>query len=450
MFKKILIANRGEIALRIIRACRELGIKSVAVYSEADRDSLHVKLADESICIGPASPKESYLNIPRVISAAEVSGAQAIHPGYGFLSENAYFSEVCSANNIVFIGASPENIRLMGNKSEAKATMKRFNVPTVPGSDGIIESEDQLDAIAERTGFPLMIKASAGGGGKGMRIVESNAQLHEMYTIATSEAKSAFGNGDVYIEKFVENPRHVEIQVLSDEHGHAIHLGERDCTVQRRHQKLIEESPSPVLDEVLREKMGTAAVTVASALRYKGAGTVEFLVDKHRNFYFMEMNTRIQVEHPVTEMVTSIDLLKQQILIAATGSLKLQQSDVHLNGHAIEFRINAEDHTRHFAPSPGKINLFLPPGGMGVRVDSHIYPGYVVPPFYDSLLGKLIVWGKDRTEAIARAERALDEFIVDGVHTTIPFHILALRHPQFVKGEFDTSFVEKYMLKENG
>jgi acetyl-CoA carboxylase biotin carboxylase subunit len=450
LFKKILIANRGEIALRIIRACRELGIKSVAVYSEADRDSLHVKLADESICIGPASPKESYLNIPRVISAAEVSGAQAIHPGYGFLSENAYFSEVCSANNIVFIGASPENIRLMGNKSEAKATMKRFNVPTVPGSDGIIESEDQLDAIAERTGFPLMIKASAGGGGKGMRIVESNAQLHEMYTIATSEAKSAFGNGDVYIEKFVENPRHVEIQVLSDEHGHAIHLGERDCTVQRRHQKLIEESPSPVLDEVLREKMGTAAVTVASALRYKGAGTVEFLVDKHRNFYFMEMNTRIQVEHPVTEMVTSIDLLKQQILIAATGSLKLQQSDVHLNGHAIEFRINAEDHTRHFAPSPGKINLFLPPGGMGVRVDSHIYPGYVVPPFYDSLLGKLIVWGKDRTEAIARAERALDEFIVDGVHTTIPFHILALRHPQFVKGEFDTSFVEKYMLKENG
>ncbi len=445
-----MIANRGEIALRIIRACRELGIKSVAVYSEADRDSLHVKLADESICIGPASPKESYLNIPRVISAAEVSGAQAIHPGYGFLSENAYFSEVCSANNIVFIGASPENIRLMGNKSEAKATMKRFNVPTVPGSDGIIESEDQLDAIAERTGFPLMIKASAGGGGKGMRIVESNAQLHEMYTIATSEAKSAFGNGDVYIEKFVENPRHVEIQVLSDEHGHAIHLGERDCTVQRRHQKLIEESPSPVLDEVLREKMGTAAVTVASALRYKGAGTVEFLVDKHRNFYFMEMNTRIQVEHPVTEMVTSIDLLKQQILIAATGSLKLQQSDVHLNGHAIEFRINAEDHTRHFAPSPGKINLFLPPGGMGVRVDSHIYPGYVVPPFYDSLLGKLIVWGKDRTEAIARAERALDEFIVDGVHTTIPFHILALRHPQFVKGEFDTSFVEKYMLKENG
>ncbi len=450
MFKKVLIANRGEIALRIIRACRELGIKSVAIYSEADRDSLHVKLADESVCVGPASPKESYLNIPRVISAAEVTGAQAIHPGYGFLSENAYFSEVCAANNIVFIGASAENIRLMGNKSEAKATMKRFDVPTVPGSDGIVESESQLDEIAGKTGFPLMIKASAGGGGKGMRIVESPAQLKEAYTIATAEAKAAFGNGDVYIEKFIENPRHVEIQILSDEHGHAIHLGERDCTVQRRHQKLIEESPSPVLDASLREKMGQAAVRVASALRYKGAGTVEFLVDKHLNFYFMEMNTRIQVEHPVTEMVTQIDLLKEQIKIAATGSLKIQQSEVTLTGHSIEFRINAEDHTRHFAPSPGKINLFFPPGGMGVRVDSHVYPGYNVPPFYDSLLGKLVVWGKDRAEAIARAQRALDEFIIDGVHTTIPFHILALRHPKFISGDFDTSFVDKHMLKENG
>ncbi len=450
MFKKILIANRGEIALRVIRACRELGVKSVAIYSEADRDSLHVKLADEAICVGPASPKESYLNIPRVISAAEVSGAEAIHPGYGFLSENAHFSEVCRANNIVFIGASPENIRLMGNKSEAKSTMKRFNVPTVPGSDGIVESEDQLDSIAELTGFPLMIKASAGGGGKGMRIVHNQNQLHELYTIATNEAKSAFGNGEVYIEKFIENPRHVEIQILSDPTGHAIHLGERDCTIQRRHQKLIEEAPSPVLDETLREKMGKAAVTVASALKYTGAGTVEFLVDRHLNFYFMEMNTRIQVEHPVTELVTSIDLVKEQIRIAATGKLLLQQSDIRFHGHAIEFRINAEDHTRHFAPCPGKINLFLPPGGIGVRVDSHIYPGYVVPPFYDSLLGKLIVWGSDRAEAIARAKRALDEFIIDGVHTTIPFHIQVLQHPQFVSGEFDTSFIEKYMLKENG
>ena len=450
MFKKILIANRGEIALRVIRACRELGVKSVAIYSEADRDSLHVKLADEAICVGPASPKESYLNIPRVISAAEVSGAEAIHPGYGFLSENAHFSEVCAANNIVFIGASPENIRLMGNKSEAKSTMKRFNVPTVPGSEGIVESEDQLDAIAALTGFPLMIKASAGGGGKGMRIVQSQKQLHELYTLATNEAKSAFGNGEMYIEKFIENPRHVEIQILSDPTGHAIHLGERDCTIQRRNQKLIEEAPSPVLNETLREKMGTAAVTVASALKYTGAGTVEFLVDRHLNFYFMEMNTRIQVEHPVTELITSIDLVKEQIRIAATGKLLLQQSDIRFHGHAIEFRINAEDHTRHFAPCPGKINLFLPPGGIGVRVDSHIYPGYVVPPFYDSLLGKLIVWGSDRTEAIARAKRALDEFIIDGVHTTIPFHIQVLQHPQFISGDFDTSFIEKYMLKENG
>ncbi|NBV42674.1 acetyl-CoA carboxylase biotin carboxylase subunit [bacterium] len=450
MFKKILIANRGEIALRVIRACKELGIKSVAIYSEADKDSLHVKLADEAVCVGPASPKESYLNIPRVISAAEVTGAQAIHPGYGFLSENAYFSEVCQANNIVFIGASPENIRLMGNKSEAKATMKRFNVPTIPGSDGVVSSEEQLEAVAKQTGFPLIIKASAGGGGKGMRVVDNPALLKEAYTIATTEAKSAFGNGDVYIEKFIENPRHVEIQILSDPTGHAIHLGERDCSVQRRHQKLIEESPSPVLDETLRKKMGEAAVTVASQLKYTGAGTVEFLVDKHRNFYFMEMNTRIQVEHPVTEMVTATDLVKHQILIAATGKLSLKQSDIQLKGHAIEFRINAEDHTRHFAPSPGKINLFLPPGGIGTRVDSHIYPGYVVPPYYDSLLGKLIVWAENRNEAIKRAQRALDEFIVDGVHTTIPFHLLVLQNPQFLSGDFDTSFVDRYMLKDNG
>ncbi len=451
MFKKILIANRGEIALRIIRACRELGISSVAIYSEADKDSLHVKLADEAICVGPPSPKESYLNIPQVISAAEVTGAQAIHPGYGFLAENANFSEICQANNIVFIGASPENIRLMGNKSQAKKTMQQFDVPTIPGSEGLVHSEEELESIAKKTGYPLMIKASAGGGGKGMRIVESQRQLVDAYRIAVNEAQTAFGNGDVYIEKFIENPRHVEIQILSDADGHAIHLGERDCSIQRRHQKLIEESPSPVVSEALRQKMGETAVRVASSLRYQGAGTVEFLVDKHHNFYFMEMNTRIQVEHPVTEMVTTIDLLKHQIMIAATGKLSLQQSDVVFSGHAIEFRINAEDYTRQFAPSPGRVHLYLPPGGPGVRMDSHIYPGYVVPPYYDSLLGKLIVWGHDRDEAIKRGARALNEFIIDGVTTTIPFHQLVIAHPDFISGNFDTSFVDKKLLaKQNG
>lgn len=451
MFKKVLIANRGEIALRIIRACRELGISSVAVYSEADRDSLHVTLADESVCIGPASPKDSYLNIPQVISAAEVTGAQAIHPGYGFLAENANFSEICQANNIVFIGATPENIRLMGNKSQAKKTMQQFQVPTVPGSDGLVTSEEELEDIAKKTGFPLMIKASAGGGGKGMRIVESVAQLRDSYLIAVNEAKTAFGNGDVYIEKFIENPRHVEIQILSDATGHAIHLGERDCSVQRRHQKLIEESPSPIVSEALRKKMGETAVKVASSLRYQGAGTVEFLVDKHHNFYFMEMNTRIQVEHPVTEMVTNVDLVKEQILIAATGKLRLKQSEISFSGHAMEFRINAEDHTRHFAPSPGRVHLYLPPGGPGVRMDSHVYPGYLVPPYYDSLLGKLIVWGHDREEALQRAARALDEFVIDGVTTTIPFHQMVIRHPDFISGNFDTSFVDKTLLaKQDG
>jgi acetyl-CoA carboxylase biotin carboxylase subunit len=446
VFKKILIANRGEIALRIIRACRELGISSVAIYSEADKDSLHVKLADEAICVGPPSPRDSYLNIPQVISAAEVTGAQAIHPGYGFLAENANFSEICQANNIVFIGATPENIRLMGNKSQAKKTMQQFNVPTIPGSDGLVKSEDELESIAKKTGYPLMIKASAGGGGKGMRIVESHKQLIDSYRIAVNEAETAFGNGDVYVEKFIENPRHVEIQILSDADGHAVHLGERDCSVQRRHQKLIEESPSPVVSAELRQKMGETAVRVASSLRYQGAGTVEFLVDKHQDFYFMEMNTRIQVEHPVTEMVTNIDLLKHQIMIAATGKLSLKQSDITFTGHSIEFRINAEDYTRQFAPSPGRVHLYLPPGGPGVRMDSHVYPGYVVPPYYDSLLGKLIVWGHDRDEAIKRASRALNEFVIDGVTTTIPFHQLVIQHPDFISGDFDTSFVDKKLL----
>ncbi len=448
MFNKILIANRGEIAIRIIRACKELGIKSVAVYSEADKESLHVRLADESICIGPAAPNKSYLNIPAIIAAAEVSGAEAIHPGYGFLSENAYFSEVCNANKIVFIGASPENIRMMGNKSQAKKTMKRFKVPTVPGSDGLVDSESELDAIAEATGLPLMIKASAGGGGKGMRIVTDKSQLKELYQMAVNEARSAFGNGDIYIEKFIEEPRHVEIQVMSDSRGNAVHLGERDCTVQRRHQKLIEESPSPILNEKLRKRMGDAAVKAASSLKYEGVGTIEFLVDKHKNFYFMEMNTRIQVEHPVTEVVTSMDLVKEQIQIAATKRMDFKQKDITFSGHCIELRINAEDHTKNFAPSPGRIDLFLPPGGIGVRVDTHIYPGYVVPSHYDSLLGKLIVWGKDRSEAIARAIRALDEFVISGVATTIPFHLQVLRHPKFISGQFDTSFVDKEFLSK--
>ncbi|MGE4169699.1 MAG: acetyl-CoA carboxylase biotin carboxylase subunit [Candidatus Margulisiibacteriota bacterium] len=446
MFKKVLIANRSEIALRIIRACKELGIKSVAVYSEADQDSLHVKMADEAICIGPASPKESYLNIPAIISAAELSGAQAIHPGYGFLAENPYFSEVCKANNIVFIGASAENIRLMGNKSEAKKTMRKLKVPTVPGSEGVISTEKELLAIAKETGYPLMIKASAGGGGKGMRIVRDSSQLKEMYNLAVNEAQSAFGNGDVYVEKYIEEPRHIEIQILSDKHGNAVHLGERDCSIQRRHQKLIEESPSPILDEKLRKKMGDSAVTVAKALKYQGAGTIEFLVDKHKNYYFMEMNTRIQVEHPVTEMVTNVDLVKEQILIAATGKLSLKQKDIAFHGHAIELRINAEDFRRNFAPCPGKIDLYLPAGGPGIRIDSHMYPGYVVPPYYDSLLGKLIIWGKDREEALQRAERAIDEFILDGVPTTLAFHNLVIQHPLFRKGQFDTGFVEKNVM----
>jgi acetyl-CoA carboxylase biotin carboxylase subunit len=448
LFKKILIANRGEIAIRVIRACHELGITSVAIYSEADRDSLHVKLADESVCVGPSAPNQSYLNIPAIIAAAEVSGAEAIHPGYGFLSENAYFSEVCRANKIQFIGASPDNIRMMGNKSEAKKTMIKVKVPTVPGSTGIVEDEKELLKVAEKTGYPLMIKASAGGGGKGMRVVHKKEDLIDLYTIAVAEARSAFGNGDIYVEKFIEEPRHVEIQILSDSKGNAIHLGERDCTVQRRHQKLIEESPSPALDPKLRKKMGEAAVKAASSIKYEGVGTVEFLVDKHKNFYFMEMNTRIQVEHPVTEMVTNIDLVKEQIIIAATKKLYLKQSDVQFNGHCIELRINAEDHTKNFAPCPGRIDLYLPAGGIGVRVDTHIYPGYVVPPYYDSLLGKLIVWGRDRNEAIARANRALEEFVISGVATTIPFHLLVLKHPDFISGKFDTSFVDKQFLNK--
>ncbi|MFC1771430.1 acetyl-CoA carboxylase biotin carboxylase subunit [Candidatus Margulisiibacteriota bacterium] len=447
MFKKILIANRGEVAIRIIRACKELRITCVAVYSEADKNSFHVRLADEAICIGPANPQKSYLNIQALISAAEVVGADAIHPGYGFLSENADFSQICVDHNITFIGASPQNIRLMGNKSEAKKIMTKFGIPVIPGSSGVVKSIKDIKKIAEDMEFPLMIKASSGGGGKGMRIVHEPEKIEAMFNIATNEAQASFNDSDVYIEKYLENPRHIEVQILSDKFGNAVHLGERDCSVQRRHQKLIEESPSPFITEKLRIKMGQAAIQAAQAIKYQGAGTVEFLVDKNHNFYFMEMNTRLQVEHPVTEMVTSLDLVKEQIVIASTNKLGLKQKDITFTGHAIEMRINAEDHENNFMPCPGEISVFFPPGGPGVRVDTHIYPGYSVPNHYDSLLGKLIVWGKDRSEAINRAHRSLNEFIIDGVKTTIPFHIGVLEHEQFIAGDFDTHFIEKHLLK---
>ncbi len=443
MFSKILIANRGEIAVRIIRACKELEISSVVVYSEVDKDSLPVKLADEAICVGPASPQSSYLHIPSIIAAAEITGAQAIHPGYGFLAENADFSEICAANGIVFIGASPENIRLMGNKSEAKKTARLYNVPTVPGSKGIVTSEEELQDIAKETGYPLLIKASAGGGGRGMREVHSEADLLDAFRLASNEALLCFGNGDCYVEKLIQNPRHVEIQVLADKRGHAIHLGERECSIQRRHQKLIEEAPSPVLTPELRERMGASAVAIAKGIQYQGAGTVEFLVDKNGDYYFMEMNTRIQVEHPVTEFVTGVDLVKQQIKIAYTDELDLVQSDITITGHSMEFRINAEDYKKGFMPCPGRVNLFLPPGGKGVRNDSYVYPGFMIPPNYDSLVAKLIIWAPDRSEAIKRARRALDEYIIDGIATTIPFHQWILDHPKFISGDFDTHFLDQ-------
>ena len=443
LFNKILIANRGEIAVRVIRACKELDILSVAVYSEADRDSLHVKLADEAICIGPSNPKQSYLCFSAIISAAEITGADAIHPGYGFLSENAEFSEICEANNITFIGASPENIRLMGNKSQAKKTMKKLSVPTIPGSEGVVSTEKQLLETSKTVGYPLLLKASAGGGGKGMRIVNEEKDLLNSYNAAYNEAKSAFGNGDIYVEKVIQSPRHIEIQVLSDKKKNAIHLGERECSIQRRHQKLIEESPSPVISDDLRQAMGEAAVRAAVGIQYQGAGTVEFLVDKNGDFYFMEMNTRIQVEHPVTEAVTGIDLVKEQIRIAASGKLSIKQEDISMTGHAMEFRINAEDYENNFMPCPGRVDLFLPPGGKGVRTDSFIYPGYSIPTHYDSLLGKLIIWGKDREETLKRAHRALEEFIIDGVKTTIPFHLVMLEQQCFIDGDFDTHFVDE-------
>ena len=445
MFNKILIANRGEIALRVIRTCKELGIKTVAIYSEADKDSLHVTFADEAVCIGPSPSRDSYLKIPLIISAAQITGSDAIHPGYGFLAENASFSEICADSGIKFIGPSPKMINAMGDKSFAKDTMRKNGVPVIPGSDGVIADVAEGKKVAVEVGYPVIIKASAGGGGKGMRIVWEESEFDKAYQTARTEAESAFGNGDVYIEKFLENPRHVEIQVLGDMFGNVYHYGERDCSVQRRHQKLIEESPSPIIDAETRNLMGETAVLGAKSVNYEGAGTVEFLVDKHKNFYFMEMNTRIQVEHPVTELVYDVDLIRQQILVAAGE--KIETLPRKPLGHAIEFRINAEDPANGFRPSPGKIESLHFPGGFGVRVDSHIYHGYSIPPFYDSLIAKLIVWGKDRNHAIARGKRALEEFIVEGIKTTIPFHLQVLEDPRFVSGNFDTGFLEKFEFK---
>ncbi|GMR24898.1 MAG: acetyl-CoA carboxylase biotin carboxylase subunit [Ignavibacteria bacterium] len=447
MFNKILIANRGEIALRIIRTCKELGIKTVAVFSEADADCLHVTFADEAVCIGPPPGKDSYLKIPEIISAAQITGADAIHPGYGFLAENANFSEICAESDIKFIGPSPEMINAMGNKSYAKETMKKNGVPVIPGSNGIINDVDEGKNISSEIGYPVIVKASAGGGGKGMRIVWQDEEFSNAFQMAKAEAEAAFGNSDLYIEKFFENPRHIEIQIMGDSHGNVYHYGERDCSVQRRHQKLIEEAPSPAIDPEMRKRMGEAAVLGAKSVNYEGAGTIEFLFDKHKNFYFMEMNTRIQVEHPVTEMAYDVDLVRQQILVASGEHIETKPQEPI--GHCIEFRINAEDPYMNFRPSPGKIVSLHYPGGFGVRIDSHIYQSYSIPPYYDSLIAKLIVWGKNREHAIARGKRALEEFTVEGIKTTIPFHLKVLEDKRFLSGNFDTSFLEKFELIES-
>lgn len=444
MFKKILIANRGEIALRIIRVCKQFGIKTVAVYSEADRDSLHVRFADEAVCIGPPPSTESYLKIPRIIAAAEITAAEAIHPGYGFLAENARFADICKTSGIKFIGPDAEMIAAMGDKALAKETMKKAGVPVVPGSDGVVEDVDAAKRIAKEIGFPVIIKAVAGGGGRGMRIVRMEEEMENALKTAQHEAEQGFSNPAVYIEKYLEQPRHIEVQVFGDQHGNVIHFGERDCSVQRRHQKLIEESPSPFVDEELRIRMGNAAIKGCKAVNYEGAGTIEFLVDKDKNFYFMEMNTRIQVEHPVTEEVTGHDLIKLQLRVAAGE--KLPRKKVRPEGHAIECRINAEDPENGFRPNPGKITDFHMPGGFGVRVDTHCYAGYVVPPYYDSLLAKLIVFAQTREGAIQKMAGALEEFTIQGIKTTIPFHRQVMRDERFKSGAFDTSFLETFQF----
>ena len=442
MFKKVLIANRGEIALRVIRACRELGIQTVAVYSEADRESLHVRFADDDVCIGPAPARDSYLKIPRIIAAAEITGADAIHPGYGFLAENAEFAETCEASKITFIGPTPEQIRVMGDKAAARAAMSAVGVPIVPGTPGPVEDPEEALAFAVEIGFPVIIKAAAGGGGKGMRVAHDADEFARSFQMARSEALSAFGNGDVYVEKYLTRPRHIEFQVMGDRTGRVIHLGERDCSVQRRHQKLIEEAPSPAITPELRERMGSDAVRGAAAIGYVGAGTIEMLLNEDGRYYFMEMNTRIQVEHGVTEMLTGVDLVKEQIRVAAGEKLSVDALPA-LRGHVIECRLNAEDPSRNFQPAPGRIDVFHPPGGPGVRVDTHAYAGYTVPPFYDSLLAKLIVQGRDRQEALRRMQIALESFIIEGITTTAPFLARVMENPRFMSGDVDTKFLER-------
>ena len=444
MIQKLLIANRGEIAVRIIRACKEMGIVSVAIYSEGDKEALHVQLADEAYCVGPTLSKDSYLNVTNIITIAKMTGCDAIHPGYGFLSENAAFAEVCGLVNIQFVGPSPEAIQKMGIKDEAKRTMIEAGVPTVPGSDGIVTSVEQAKEIAAQIGYPVIIKATAGGGGRGIRIVRDEAALEEGIAITQQEAKNAFGNSGVYLEKFIENFGHVEVQILADHYGNIVHLGERDCTIQRRMQKLVEESPSPALDEQIRMQMGADAVKAAKAVGYFGAGTIEFIYDyKERCYYFMEMNTRIQVEHPVTEMVTGIDLIKEMIRIASGEPLRYKQKDICLNGWSIECRINAENPYKNFMPSPGTVTSYFPPGGFGIRIDAAVYPGCTISPSYDSMIGKIIVHGESREEAIMRMRRALDELIIEGVHTTIPFHLKLFEHVDFIRGSYDTKFLEE-------
>ena len=450
MFEKVLIANRGEIALRVIRACQELGIGTVAVYSEADRESLHVRFADEDVCIGPASSAESYLNVPRIIAAAEITGAEAIHPGYGFLAENAEFAEICERSDLTFIGPTADQIRRMGDKAEARRAMMEAEVPTIPGSENIIEDLEEARAVAEEVGFPIMIKAAAGGGGKGMRIAPDRDRFDRHFTAARNEAQAAFGDPGVYLERCLVRPRHVEFQVFGDQHGRYVHLGERECSIQRRHQKLIEEAPSPALSSELRQRMGQAAVRAAEAIDYRGAGTVEFLLDEDGSFYFIEMNTRIQVEHPVTEVTTGFDLVKEQIRVAAGHPLSFPEGEALHRGHAIEFRINAEDPEHDFRPAPGTITTFHPPSGPGIRLDTHAYAGYRIPPHYDSLVGKLIISGNTRDEAVVRARYALDSFVVEGIPTTIGFLRAVVDDPSFQAGDVDTGFLERFVAEQAG